>query len=162
MSLRCSTPSLPLGTLAACAHSALTAMWTDRSVWTTSVIAHANSVVSFYFYFTAALWGFQSSHWSLLGEKGFPPEGKLLFLQDSSLCRCICPNPCPSFCFILCPTSFWRDWFASLGIWGSPASVQKLFCEDIPNADILWCICWGKVILSSNSSTFWDHLLLHS
>ena len=49
-----------------------------------------------------------------------------------------------TFVFIFCPTSFWRDWFASLGIWGPLPVFRSCFVEDTPNVDIPLMYLWGR------------------
>ena len=47
-----------------------------------------------------------------------PPQGRSLSLNLLSLL----------LSFIFCPTSFWRNWAAFMGVWCPLVSIQKLFC----------------------------------
>ena len=48
------------------------------------------------------------------------------------------------FAFMFCSTSFQRDWFAFLGIWGPPPVFRSCFVEIAPHTDDLLMYLWGR------------------
>ena len=67
------------------------------------------------------------------------------------------------FIFIFGPTSFWRDWFIFLGIWGPLPVIRSYFMEFALHADdLLMCLWWenGLPILFSHHLG-WNNSLLN-
>ena len=63
--------------------------------------------------------------------------------------------------FIFCPPSFWRDWFAFLGISGPPPAFRSCSVEVAPHADDLSMYLWGrKWSPHPIPPPSWDHLPL--
>ena len=57
------------------------------------------------------------------------------------------------FVFIFCPTSFWRDWFSFLGIWGSAVSIQKVFCGSCSTLRSFFDVFIGEKVVSLSYSS---------
>ena len=110
-------------TLLACVRSA-------HSGWTTWVFC-------FCFFSYSTLWDSNVPYWSCLWED---------FLLCGNFSSFTTPSPgwvsipkcfVSLFIFIFCPISFERDWFAFLGIQGSPSALWSCFVEVAPHADDL-------------------------
>ena len=100
--------------------------------------------VFFFFSVYAALWDSKSPHWPNLWD------GFLLWGNFSSF-----TTPYPGgisfpefsvslFVFIFCPTSFWRDGVAFLGICSPLPAFRSCFVEVAPRVDNLLMYLWGR------------------
>ena len=112
----------------------------------------------FFFFGYAALWDSKAPHWPHLWE-GFLLCGNFsTFMTPSPGCVSVLKSFVSLLVFIFCPTSFWRDWFAFLGIWGSSAGVQKLFCRTCSTCRWLLMYLlgrkWSPSLIPPPS---WDH-----
>ena len=126
------------------------------SVWAASplVIAIWREFCGDFFFFPvyAALWDPKTHHWLNLWE-GFLLWGNFSSFTTPSPGGISFPELFVSlFVFIFCPTSFWRDWVAFLGICSPPPAFRSCFVEVAPRVDNLlmylwgrkWCICGGE------------------
>ena len=98
----------------------------------------------FFFFGYAALWDSKAPHWPHLWE------GFLLCRNFSSFTT---PSPAgvsvpksfvSLFVFILCSTSFWRDWFSFLGIWDPPSAFRNCSVGVAPHSDHSLMFLWGR------------------
>ena len=83
----------------------------------------------------AALWDSKAPHWPHLWE-GFLLCRNFSSFTTPSLGGVSVPKSFVSlFVFILCPTSFWRDWFSFLGIWDPLSAFRKCSVGVAPHWD---------------------------
>ena len=92
----------------------------------------------------AALWDSKAPHWPHLWE-GFLLCGNFsTFMIPSPGWVCVLKSFVSLLVFIFYPTSFWRDWFAFLGIWDPPPAFRSCSMEVASHADDLSMYLWGK------------------
>ena len=98
----------------------------------------------FFFFWLCCLWDSKAPHWPHLWE------GFLLCRNFSSFTT---PSPAgisvpksfvSLFVFILCPTSFWRDWFSFLGIWDPLSTFRNCSVGVAPHSDHSLMFLWGR------------------
>ena len=89
----------------------------------------------------------------ILPVRRFPIVWKFL-LHDSLPKMSLSPQIlCLPFIFIFCPTSFQRDWFAFLGIWGHPPAFRRYSVEVVPHADWSFDVFVGEKVISPSYSS---------
>ena len=77
--------------------------------------------------------------------KGFPGVWKLLFFYNSLLGWVSIPNTFVSLLsFIVCPTSFRRQWAAFLGAWCPLPEFRSCFVEFSQCSNVLSMNLWGR------------------
>ena len=118
-------------------------LWVDASVWATPLLVTAvwHDFWGDFFWLCCLSW-FQSSLLTTCGRVSYCVETSPSWLppQDVSLS----PIFCLLFILSLCPTSFQRDWFAFLGVWGPLPVLRSCFLEIAPHADDLLMYLWGR------------------
>ena len=105
---------------------------------------HSTPLWWFFFPSYAALWDFKAPHWPNLWE-GFLLCGNFsTFMTPSPGWVSVLKSFVSLSVFIFCPTSFWRDWFAFLGIWDCPPAFRSYSVEVVPHTDDLSMYLWGE------------------
>ena len=119
--------------------------------------------VGFFFFFSQLCCPlrFQNSPQTRLWE-GFLLFGNFSSFTTSSPGQVSFPNSLYLFLsFSFCPTSFWREWAAVLGVWCPLRAFRSCFVEVAQHSNDLLMNLWGRkwspcpIPLPS-----WDHLLL--
>ena len=124
----------------------------DMSIWASSLLAVAvrRAYSVYVFCFVSVMLSSESPKLPTDSPvRGFPTVWKLLFHKSLPRMGFI-PNSFVSLLsFIFCPTSFWREWTAFLGVWCPPPAFRSCCVEVAQHSNDLLMNCGGETGLLS-------------